>query len=80
MVQWLSLCASNAAGAGLIPGWGTEIPHAAGRGQKKNPKTIRTKHNMFIAIKKPHSLERNVGLAGRTEVKKGKLKMVFIKN
>ena len=29
MVQQLTLCASNAGDAGLIPGWGTKIPHAA---------------------------------------------------
>ena len=28
VVQWLSLCASNAGGAGSIPGQGTKIPHA----------------------------------------------------
>ena len=28
VVQWLSLGASNAEGAGLIPGQGTKIPHA----------------------------------------------------
>ena len=27
-VQWLQLCTSTAGGAGLIPGWGTKIPHA----------------------------------------------------
>ena len=31
MVQWLRLHASNAGGAGSIPGWGTKIPHAARR-------------------------------------------------
>ena len=34
MVQWLRLCASNAEGAGLIPGWGTRIPHAMWYDQK----------------------------------------------
>ena len=28
VVQWLRLCASGAGGMGLIPGWGTKIPHA----------------------------------------------------
>ena len=37
-VQWLRLCAYNAGGAGSIPGRGTKIPHAAGRGQKKKTK------------------------------------------
>ena len=27
-VHWLRLCTSNAGGTGLIPGWGTKIPHA----------------------------------------------------
>ena len=26
VVQWLRLCAPNAEGVGLIPGWGTKIP------------------------------------------------------
>ena len=28
VVQWLRLHASNAGGMGLIPVWGTKIPHA----------------------------------------------------
>ena len=35
VVQWLRLCASNAGGAGLIPGWGTKIPHAVQCSQKE---------------------------------------------
>ena len=34
VVQWLRLRASNAGGAGSIPGWGTKIPCAAQHGQK----------------------------------------------
>ena len=34
MVQ-LGLCASTAGGLGLIPGRGTEIPHAAWHGQRR---------------------------------------------
>ena len=34
VVQWLRLHASNAGGAGLIPGWETKIPRAMWRGQK----------------------------------------------
>ena len=30
VVQWLRLCASNAGGAGSIPGQGAKIPPAAG--------------------------------------------------
>ena len=33
-VQWLKLHASTSGGAGLIPGQGTKILHAAQRGQK----------------------------------------------
>ena len=35
VVQWLRLHVSTSGGMGLIPGWGTKITHAAGRGQKK---------------------------------------------
>ena len=28
VVQWLRLFTSTAGGAGLVPGWGTKIPHA----------------------------------------------------
>ena len=34
-VQWSRLCAANARGAVLIPGWGTKIPHAMWCDQKK---------------------------------------------
>ena len=43
VVQWLRLCASNAGGTGLIPGWGTKIPHAAGCAPPK--KSILRKKN-----------------------------------
>ena len=33
-VQWLRLCALNARSMVSIPGQGTKIPHAAGRGLK----------------------------------------------
>ena len=34
-VQWLELLqVSSAGGVGLIPGWGTKIPHAVWSGQK----------------------------------------------
>ena len=35
MVQWLRLCVSTARGTGLIPGWGTKVPHAARHSQNK---------------------------------------------
>ena len=34
VVQWLRLCASNAGGVGLIPGWGMKIPHVSQHSQK----------------------------------------------
>ena len=34
MVQWLRLCTSGAEGMGLIPSWGSKIPHAV-QWQKK---------------------------------------------
>lgn len=34
MVQWSKLAAFSAGGAGSIPGWGTEISHAARCSQK----------------------------------------------
>ena len=36
-VQWLRLCLYNADGAGWIPGWGTEIPHASWQGPPTPP-------------------------------------------
>ena len=35
VVQWLRLCTSIARGVGLIPGWGTKVPHAAAKKIKK---------------------------------------------
>ena len=35
VVQWLRLHASTTGGMGLIPGWGTKIPHAMQCGKKK---------------------------------------------
>ena len=35
MVQWLGLCALTVKGLDSIPGWGTKIPQAMHRGQKK---------------------------------------------
>ena len=35
MVQWLGLHASTTGGTGSLPGWGTKVPHATLRGQKK---------------------------------------------
>ena len=48
-VQWLRLCTSNAGGAGLIPGWGTKIPHATWYGQKLKKKN--TQKNQKISVR-----------------------------
>ena len=40
VVQWLSVWASNARGAGLIPGQETKIPHAAWCNQKEGKKKV----------------------------------------
>ena len=29
--HWLRLCTSNAGGVGLIPGWGTKMPHGTAK-------------------------------------------------
>ena len=44
-VQWLGLCNSDAGDAGLIPGWGTEIPQAAYSQKKKNQPAKKRKTN-----------------------------------
>ena len=41
---------SNSGGAGLIPGQGTEIPHAVQRGQKKKKKVCKSYHAMQLFI------------------------------
>ena len=51
-VQWLGLCASNAAGTGSIPGWGTKIPYAAWRGKKKKVKVVNFMLYIFYFNKK----------------------------
>ena len=47
-VQWLRLCASNAEGAGLIPGQGTKIPHAVQHCQKKKKKSLGFTSNISV--------------------------------
>lgn len=39
-IQWLRLHSSNAGGMALVPGWGSEIPHAVGHSQKPVNKQI----------------------------------------
>ena len=36
VIQWVRLYASTAGGMGLIPGWGTKIPHAVALPKGKN--------------------------------------------
>ena len=43
VVQWLRLCASTSWGTGLIPGWGTKIPHAERCSQKLKTKKQKNK-------------------------------------
>ena len=45
-VQWLRLHTSTAVGTGLIPGWGTKIPHAMRHG----PKTRKMWNYLKISI------------------------------
>ena len=51
MVQWLRLHASDAGDVGLIPGQGTKIPHAMGRGQKEKKIRVPSKQNIFFFLK-----------------------------
>ena len=51
MVQWLRLCAPNAGGTGWIPGWGTKIPHAAWRSQRKKKKKNKIKTSTLYMLK-----------------------------
>ena len=41
---------SNTVGAGLIPGWGTKAPHAAGCGQKVKKKTKKTNWERLVQV------------------------------
>ena len=49
VVQWLRLCASNAGGAGLIPGQGSRIPYAV----QCSPKINTRKLNLFFPHRQP---------------------------
>ena len=40
MVQWLRLCASNARGEGLNPGWGSKIPLSSQSDSKQTNKQV----------------------------------------
>ena len=49
-VQWLRFCASTAEGAGLIPSWGTKIPHAVHHSQKRKKISISCTLNQYPVI------------------------------
>ena len=55
-IQWLRLCASNAGGVSLFPGWGTKIPHTAGQ----ITLTFETVRNVNDILKYVQSLEYDV--------------------
>ena len=49
-VQWLRLCASYAGSIGLIPGWGTKIPHTTWHSQKIKLKNKQTNIQSSLRI------------------------------
>ena len=49
-VQWLKFCTSPAGGTSSIPGWGTEILHAAQSGREQNKK--RNTHTIILSFLK----------------------------
>ena len=49
-VQWLRRHAPNAGGMGLIPGWGTKIPHAAWHGKKKKSDTFTQDLSAYLSV------------------------------
>ena len=66
-VQWLRLHASNAGGAGLIPGQGTQIPHTSRSSQKKkerkkltNPGDLDPAQRLEAGIFNPETGRRSV--------------------
>ena len=71
VVQWLRLQASNTGGMGLIPGWGTKIPHALVWPKKNKNKASPIYWLLCPQKDRPrwerrgasHSLWRNVALA-----------------
>ena len=44
VVEWLGLCTSNVEAMGLVPGWGTRIPHALSCGQNLKRKKEKEKN------------------------------------
>ena len=47
-VPWVRFCASNAEGAGLIPGQGTKIPHAVQHRKQTNKKILGFTSNISV--------------------------------
>ena len=60
MVQWLGLHTSTAGGAGLIPGRGTNIPHATLHSQKKKTKQNKTKTQNKKLLELRETLVENI--------------------
>ena len=56
--QWLRLCASNARSLGLIPGWGTKIPHAVQCSQKIKTKKKKARRRCSRNVCWPELLRR----------------------
>ena len=63
VVQWVRLHASNAAGAGLIPGQGTKIPYALSQKKKKKASCI-LGVNSLTEERKILTEERKLGKEG----------------
>ena len=57
VAQWLRLYVSLAGGMHLIPGWGTNIPHVAGCGQKLKKKERQNTMILFIIIAFYHQIK-----------------------
>ena len=50
MVQWLRLCASNARGEGLDPGWGSKIPLVSQHDSKQTKKVTRVTSRLELTV------------------------------
>ena len=73
MVQWLGLHAFIAVGTGLIPGQGTNIPHAIQ--PKKKKERERERENFLNRIKKQYI---NLKLYGKSDKLKKKANCCFV--
>ena len=52
MVQWLRLCASNARGEGLDPGWGCKIPLAS-QSDSKQTTHVTSRLELTVSTRPP---------------------------